>query len=468
MRSNRTAVVVEAHLNEFAFKRSLAILILVVLALAIWAHQAAFASPPPAPAPLTFAVGDQLHVSFYEPFNDDAKWAAVGQVREPGPSFYLHDELSGNYTVAFDWTISLPIIGDVVVANHTAAEVEAVLDQDFQKVVGHPGFVNISIAARNPLYVLGLVNKPGVYAFEPDMTPLDLVALAGGYKTTDQDTESSIEAIRESATQTADLDQLRDDLAQSAVLQAAINNTDAVPPPQLVDLMGKSGADALVQEEQANRLTLMQIQAVQVKSLQSAVETAQDTSVTDQGRLQSTKDGVAVHLARLTSIRTLSRDGLVSAPQIEAAQGDALESQDHQQDVLAAIAADQHQLVLAKAALADFVSTNEENLNQQLADKQRDIDTLTPQITASAEVIKLLTSQDAPENSSAMQFSVVRDGQLISADLTTGLQPGDVLQVEAAPSAPVSSAAPSAQSHSGATLFQQTASATCPQPSRCF
>jgi protein involved in polysaccharide export with SLBB domain len=444
--------------------------ILAGVVLASCAHQAVLASPtpPPAPAPLTFAVGDKLKVSFYEPFNNDAKWAQLGQVREPGPSFYLHDELSGDYTVASDWTISLPIIGNVVVAHRTTDEVEAILDKDFMKVVGHPGFVNISIAARKPFYILGFVNKPGVYPFEPDMTPLDLVALAGGYKTTPLDVESSVEAIHESASETAELDQLRDALAQCAVVQAEINNTQAEPPQQLVDLMGKSGADALVQEEQANRQALVQTQTAQAKALQSAVDAAETIFVTDQGRLQPMKDGVAVLLARLSSLKTLSRDGMASELQIDAAQGAALDSQDRQQDVLAAIAADQHQLVLAKIALAEFVSNNELGLNQQLADQQREIDNLTPQVAAGAEVIKLLTSQDAPENSSDMQFSVVREGQLVAAGLTTGLQPGDVLQVEAAPSEPASSTASSAQPSSGAPLFQQSPSATCPQPNGCF
>jgi protein involved in polysaccharide export with SLBB domain len=400
--------------------------ILAGVVLASCAHQAVLASPtpPPAPAPLTFAVGDKLKVSFYEPFNNDAKWAQLGQVREPGPSFYLHDELSGDYTVASDWTISLPIIGNVVVAHRTTDEVEAILDKDFMKVVGHPGFVNISIAARKPFYILGFVNKPGVYPFEPDMTPLDLVALAGGYKTTPLDVESSVEAIHESASETAELDQLRD--------------------------------------------ALVQTQTAQAKALQSAVDAAETIFVTDQGRLQPMKDGVAVLLARLSSLKTLSRDGMASELQIDAAQGAALDSQDRQQDVLAAIAADQHQLVLAKIALAEFVSNNELGLNQQLADQQREIDNLTPQVAAGAEVIKLLTSQDAPENSSDMQFSVVREGQLVAAGLTTGLQPGDVLQVEAAPSEPASSTASSAQPSSGAPLFQQSPSATCPQPNGCF
>ncbi len=447
--------------------------ILVGLLLALCSYQPAFAAPPPAPPPpapppLTFAVGDQLQVSFYEPFNNDAKWAALGQVREPGPSFYLHDELSGTYSVASDWTISLPIIGDVVVANRTSAEVEKVLEQDFQKVVGHPGFVNISIAARTPLYVLGLVNKPGVYPFKPDMTPLDLVALAGGYKTTSLDTQSSVEAVNESASQVGQLDQLRNDLAQLAVLQAEASNTAAVAPQQLVDLIGKSAADALVQVQQAKRQVVLQNRTAQAASLQSAVDAAETTFVADQGRLKPTRDGSTLRQARLSSLKSLSSDGLAAQPEIEDAQAAALDSQDRQQDVLVAIAADQHQLVMAKVALEDFVAGNQADLNQQLAALQTDINNLTPQVAASAEVIKLLTSQDAPENSSDIQFSIVRQGQLITAAITTELQPGDVLQVEALPSDPALSAAPSGQASLAAPASQRLAAANCPLPTGCF
>ena len=439
--------------------------ILAALVLTLCLHQTVLAAAPPLPAPLTFAVGDELKVSFYEPFNNDAKWAALGQVRQPGPSFYLHDELSGDYTVASDWTISLPIIGEVVVAHHTAAEVEVILKQDFIKAVGHPGFVNVSIAARTPLYVLGLVDKPGVYPFQPDMTPLDLVALAGGYKTTALDAESSVEAVHESASQMSGLDQLRDALAQSAVLQAEINNTAAQTPPQLVALIGQAGADALVQKAQASRQALVQSQAAQAKALQSAVDAAETTFVTDQSRLQPTKDGAGLLLARLSSLRSLSHDGLADQPQIEEAQSAALDSQDRQQNVLAAIANDQHQLVLAKVALMTFVSDNETSLNEQLTEQQREIDTLTPQVAASDEVIKLLTAQDAPANSGGMQFSIVRDGQLITAGLTTGLQPGDVLQVEVAPPEP---AAPGAQTSSAAPSSQPSVTTACLRPTGCF
>jgi polysaccharide biosynthesis/export protein ExoF len=412
--------------------------VLVGVLFYLCAHQAALASPtaspstpPPSPPPLTFAVGDKLKVSFYEPFDDEAKWQALGQVREPGPSFYLHDDISGDYTVASDWTISVPIIGNVVVAHRTAAEIEAILGRDFSKAVGHPGFVNISITARRPLYVIGSVNKPGVYQFEPDMTPLNLVALAGGYITTPPQTAgTSVEALQETAKQMAGFDELSHALAQYAVLRAEISNTQAEPSQQLVDLVGRSGADVLVQEEQAKRLSLEQVRATQLKALQIAVDAAQSTLLIDQGRLKPSKDAVGVHLARLSSLSTLSREGLIAQMQLDQGQDTVSEFEERQQNVLSAIADDQRQLALAKVDIAKFVADSQADLSQQLDERQREIDDLTPTVSAGAEVIKLLGLQGVSENNGAVRFSIVRDGQLIAANATTGLQPGDVVQVE--------------------------------------
>ena len=410
--------------------------ILAGIVLGLCACQAA-ASPafsqtsPATPAPLTFAVGDTLRLSFYEPSNDDAKWAALGRLREPGPSFYLHEEISGDYTVASDWTISVPLIGNVVVANHTAGEIEAILGKDFSKAVGHPGFVNISIARREPLYVIGFVNKPGVYGFEPGMTPLNLVALAGGYRSSSSpDVGSAIEAMQETAKQIANVDQLSHALAQYAVLQAEIDNTQPAPTEQLIDLVGKLNAGSIVRAEQAKRTGLVQVRAAQLKALQIAVDAAESSIAIDQGRLQPTKDEIGVHLARLSSLSTLSREGLIAKLQLDQGQDTVSDYQERQQNVLSTIAVDQSQLALAKVDIAKFVADTAVDLSQQLDERQREIDDLTPTVAAGNEVVKLLAQQGAPDDGDGTQFSIVRAGQVIAADVTTGLQPGDVVQID--------------------------------------
>ena len=423
---------------------------LVGAVLCLYAHQAAAASPGlplqpslAAPAPLTFAVGDTLNVSFYEPSNDDAKWAALGRLREPGPSFYLHDEISGNYTVASDWTISIPMIGNVVVAHHTAADIDLILGKAFSKAVGHPGFVNVSISKREPLYVIGDVNKPGVYDFEPGMTPLNLVALAGGYRTASlPDQGSAIEAAEETAKQVANVNQLSHALAQYAVLQAEIRNTTATATAQLIGLLGEANANALVRGEAAKRTGLVQVRAAQLKSLEIAVDAAESTFAIDQGRLQPTRDAIGVHLARLASLSTLSREGLIAQLQLDQGQDTVSDYQDRQQNVLSTIAEDQRQLALAKVDVAKFVADTEADLTEQLDERQREIDDLTPSVAAGNEVIKLLTGQDASDKRNAARFAIVRSGRVIAADVTTGLQPGDVLQIDKDASQPAALTAP--------------------------
>ena len=418
--------------------------------LSLCAHQAAASSPGlplqpslEAPAPLTFAVGDKLKISFYEPSNDDAKWAALGRLREPGPSFYLHDEISGDYTVASDWTISVPMIGTVVVAHHTAADVDAILGKAFSKAVGHPGFVSVSISEREPLYVIGDVNRPGVYEFEPGMTPLNLVALAGGYRTASlPDQGSAIQAAEETAKQIANVNQLSHALAQYAVLQAEIRNTTPTATAQLIGLLGEANAIALVRGEVAKRTGLVQVRAAQLKALNIAVDAAESTLGIDQGRLQPTRDAIGVHLARLASLSTLSREGLIAQLQLDQGQDTVSDYQDRQQNVLSTIAEDQRQLALVKDDVAKFVADTDADLTEQLNERQREIDDLTPSVAAGNEVIKLLTGQDASNDRNAAQFSIVRSGQVIAAGVTTGLQPGDVVQIDQNVSQPAALPAP--------------------------
>jgi hypothetical protein len=209
----------------------------------------------------------------------------------------------------------------------------------------------------------------------------------------------------------------------------SINNKDAVPTEQLIDLVGKPNAVSIVRQEQAKRTGLVQVRAAQLKALQIAVDAAESTINIDQGRLQPTKDEIGVHLARLSSLSTLSREGLIAKLQLDEGQDTVSNFQDLQQNVLSAIADDQRQLALAKVDIMKFVADNDVDLNQQLDQRQREIDDLTPSVAAGNEVIKLLARQGAPADSNATRFSIVRAGHVMAANVTTGLQPGDVLQI---------------------------------------
>jgi polysaccharide export outer membrane protein len=95
---------------------------------------------------------------------------------------YDETQLSNTFTVGSDGKIAFPLVGDVQAAgltpNQFAGAIVATLQNS--KLVNQPS-VSVEVATYRPISVLGEVNHPGQYPYQPGMTTLDAVALAGGF-----------------------------------------------------------------------------------------------------------------------------------------------------------------------------------------------------------------------------------------------------------------------------------------------
>ncbi len=91
-------------------------------------------------------------------------------------------QLTNTFTVGDDGTISFPLIGVVKAAGLTskglASEISSELIHD--SLMPHPS-VSAEIVQYRPISVLGEVNHPGQYPYQPGLTMLGAVALAGGF-----------------------------------------------------------------------------------------------------------------------------------------------------------------------------------------------------------------------------------------------------------------------------------------------
>jgi polysaccharide export outer membrane protein len=92
-----------------------------------------------------------------------------------------HDDLSGQFNVTSNGTVSLPLIGDVTAAGLTISEF---IDRTQEKLAaGYLKEPRVSAEVLNfrPYYILGEVNQPGEYPYSTDLTVLKAIATAGGY-----------------------------------------------------------------------------------------------------------------------------------------------------------------------------------------------------------------------------------------------------------------------------------------------
>lgn len=95
---------------------------------------------------------------------------------------YGEDGLTGEYRVSAAGSIALPLLGGVPAAGLTPAELGQTVAEDLkrEKLLENPS-VAAEVTAYRPIFVLGEVNKPGEYPYQPGMTVVTAAAVAGGF-----------------------------------------------------------------------------------------------------------------------------------------------------------------------------------------------------------------------------------------------------------------------------------------------
>lgn len=95
---------------------------------------------------------------------------------------YGEEQLSDDYRIGDRGTIAVPLLGAVQAAGLSAdglADSLATLLRD-RKILRAPS-VSVEITAYRPVFVLGEVARPGPYPFQPGMTMLTAITVAGGF-----------------------------------------------------------------------------------------------------------------------------------------------------------------------------------------------------------------------------------------------------------------------------------------------
>ena len=95
---------------------------------------------------------------------------------------YGDKELSDIFAIGDDGLISLPLAGDVAASGLTADTLGRRIAAQLTAngMMQNPS-VAVEVAAYRPIFILGEVARPGQYPYEPDMTVIAAVSLAGGY-----------------------------------------------------------------------------------------------------------------------------------------------------------------------------------------------------------------------------------------------------------------------------------------------
>ncbi|WP_164987705.1 polysaccharide biosynthesis/export family protein [Bradyrhizobium betae] len=334
--------------------------------------------PLDAPVPGLFVVGDRLKLAFYERVDvEEDKWgrsssasALRGILQRP--------ELSGEYAVQEDGTISVPLLGSIPVVNRSAQQVQHGLLESFNQLLGRKGTVNILSVERSPIYVMGPAKNPGSFKYVPGMTVLHAIALAGGLDRGTNEPWQKIEAVREIQKRSGAVDAMLKLLARAAVLKAERDGADPKIPPRLLELVGSTEAANFVNEQSDRRKAV----ATARKNREHAILTALDSAKQDvavYGRTEALDELVKLRQDRVNSMRSLVDRNVLSMTVLNQVQSELTDAEQRRRDALnqygmakQRLASMEAEAMKVQADVKNDLEVEIEMIERQIADNERE------------------------------------------------------------------------------------------------
>ena len=90
--------------------------------------------------------------------------------------------LTGEFRISDSGALALPLVGTIRAAGPTTAELERAIEREMrQKNLFRDPSVAVEVTTYRPIFVLGQVERGGQFAYQPGMTALTAVAVAGGF-----------------------------------------------------------------------------------------------------------------------------------------------------------------------------------------------------------------------------------------------------------------------------------------------
>lgn len=92
------------------------------------------------------------------------------------------DKLTAQFHVSDNGDIAMPLLGNVKAAGLTPSQLGHEISAELTKkqLLNNPS-VAVEILNYRPIFVLGEVSRPGQYPYQPGMTVIQAVSMAGGY-----------------------------------------------------------------------------------------------------------------------------------------------------------------------------------------------------------------------------------------------------------------------------------------------
>lgn len=385
--------------------------------------------------------GDKVKLAFYELLkSQDDKWGVDRKhLQQPSKAFQLRTELSNEYTVQDDGTISIPLLGVFSVDGRKSAELQRQLECSFEAFFGGSGFVNVLSVAKQPIYIVGKVKNAGSYTFTPGMTVMHAVALAGGFDKSPMEPYRVAELAREANRLQMSLSRAMRMIARTSAVEAARTKSLPAVSTELAELAGKQKARALVDQEFMPRHAEMQAIVADEASLMSVVESASAELNLKKAQLPLVEQAITIRRERVENLAKLAASGTIGRPVLIQAQSELLDAEARRHESQVVINQANERLNRARQDIQFRHQQAAIAMQKDMADARTEAAVSAEESDAAADVIKVMAKTElATSDTLQTEFLVIRrvgDRVVqIPSGATTLLEPGDLVQTQSSAS----------------------------------
>jgi protein involved in polysaccharide export with SLBB domain len=367
--------------------------------------------PAPSPSPESYHLdtGDVLRVRFYDRYD--------------------RDDLNGDQVIGESGQLRLPRIGSFNARNKTTEELERDIRGTVEGKGEKLGYFSLEVIRCRPIYVVGLINRPGPYAYVPGLTVVRAVALAGGLY---RSPETTGEMMHEKTTLTDTTSRLAEAIARRARLEAESNDSQMISMPKELKQLEPIKAHEMLAAENAqldrSRQSLNRLKS----GLENLIALKQGDA--DNHKIEITR--IAQRIDAQTKIfgemRKLHEERIVNQQRfLEAVI--ALDSlQRDKQSNISGLSAAKTDLEKAQRDLALVGLEHKARIAKEIADTEFEITRLK---RVAAQIADYETVVGQSEYERVAIFKIIRGnpgapGDFIQANETTPVMPGDVIKVD--------------------------------------
>jgi protein involved in polysaccharide export with SLBB domain len=379
-----------------------------------------------APPPITAVSAESREKGAPEPEETTAS-PLVTTFERAAIRFHAYPELSGEYRLNADNTLSIPVVGRIRVEGQTAACLERLLAKRASEIAKRDVFVTVEAVAYQPVFVAGAVMKPGAVQWSPGMTVLQALVLAGGrYRSAEA--QNSMDPVR--ANKSFD-DQKRALVTLSRLRSERADLPEIEPVPELVRLVGMDEAKTLVATQRSLFLSRRTAKENAVATLERALVVAREELQALRQRRASVDEQLRLRRAQQARLTDLRNKGIVIADRVleedfKLAQLDekAIENAVALSRVGASIAGLERDMVALKAGRVS-------EIDAEIASQERIAAQSLIEVRAAQANGEFASSRNKQERYPLESVAIVRrtpgGQQRLSADDATPLMVGDTV-----------------------------------------